>query len=60
VLYYAQVRNAFISGAWVWWVLPPGVLITAATLGFALTGYALEAVLNPRLRGRHSSSAAVH
>jgi ABC-type dipeptide/oligopeptide/nickel transport system permease subunit len=49
VLYYAQARNAFLSGAWVWWVLPPGLLITAATLGFAFTGYALEKALNPRM-----------
>jgi ABC-type dipeptide/oligopeptide/nickel transport system permease subunit len=49
-LYYAQVRSAFLSGAWKWWVLPPGLLITAAVLGFAFTGYALEEVLNPRLR----------
>ncbi len=53
VLYYAQVRHAFLSGAWVWWVLPPGLLITAATLGFAFTGYSLEEVLNPRMRGQH-------
>ncbi|MGQ0569580.1 MAG: ABC transporter permease [Armatimonadota bacterium] len=52
VLYYAQVRNAFLSGAWVWWVVPPGLLITAATLGFAFTGFALEEVFNPRMRGR--------
>jgi ABC-type dipeptide/oligopeptide/nickel transport system permease subunit len=57
VLYYAQVRNAFISGAWVWWVLPPGFLITAATLGFAFTGYSLEEILNPKMRGRHGSGA---
>ncbi len=55
VLYYAQVRNAFLSGAWVWWVIPPGLLITAATLGFAFTGFALEEVLNPRMRGRRSA-----
>lgn len=49
MLYYAQARGAFLNGAW-WWVLPPGLLITAAVLGFALTGYALEEHLNPRLR----------
>ena len=49
-LYYAQVRSAFLSGAWKWWVLPPGLLITAAVLGFAFTGFALEEVLNPQLR----------
>jgi len=50
ILYYAQVRSAFLSGAWVWWVLPPGLVITLAVLGFALTGFALEEVINPRLR----------
>lgn len=50
VLFYAQTRSAFISGAWVWWVLPPGFLITAATLGFAFVGYSLEEALNPRMR----------
>lgn len=49
-LYYAQVRSAFLSGAWKWWVLPPGLLITAAVLGFAFTGFALEGALNPRLQ----------
>lgn len=49
-LYYAQVRSAFLTGAWKWWVVPPGLLITAAVLGFAFTGFALEEVLNPRLR----------
>jgi peptide/nickel transport system ATP-binding protein/peptide/nickel transport system permease protein len=34
----------------VWWVLPPGLMIVAASLGFALVGFALEQRLNPRLR----------
>jgi peptide/nickel transport system ATP-binding protein/peptide/nickel transport system permease protein len=50
VLYYAQVRGAFLSGAWLWWVIPPGLLITLAVMGFAFSGYALEDVLNPRLK----------
>ncbi len=52
ILYWAQVRGAFLSPAWVWWVLPPGLLISFSTLGFALIGFALEQVLNPRLRNR--------
>lgn len=52
ILYWAQVRGAFLSPAWVWWVLPPGLLISFSTLGFALIGFALEQVLNPRLRTR--------
>lgn len=52
VLYYAQARGAFLTGAWLWWVLPPGALITLSVLGFALVGYALEYQGNPRLQ-RH-------
>jgi peptide/nickel transport system ATP-binding protein/peptide/nickel transport system permease protein len=50
VLFYAQARGAFLSEAWVWWVLPPGVLITAAVLGFALVGFDMERIVNPRLQ----------
>jgi peptide/nickel transport system permease protein len=50
ILYYAQARGAFLSDAWIWWVLPPGLLITTLVIGFAFTGYSLEEILNPRLR----------
>jgi peptide/nickel transport system ATP-binding protein/peptide/nickel transport system permease protein len=50
ILYWAQVRGAFLTPAWLWWVLPPGLMIVAASLGFALVGFALEQILNPRLR----------
>jgi len=50
MLYYAQARNAFLTGAWLWWVLPPGLMIAASVLGFALSGFALEDSLNPHLR----------
>jgi len=50
VLYYAQTRGAFLTGAWVWWILPPGLMITLTVLAFALTGYTLEEIINPRLR----------
>ncbi|HEX5590105.1 MAG TPA: ABC transporter permease [Candidatus Limnocylindrales bacterium] len=50
MLYWAQVRGAFLTPAWLWWVLPPGLLIAAAALGFALLAFALEQRINPRLR----------
>lgn len=53
VLYYAQIRGAFLNGSWPWWVVPPGLLISSAVLGFALTGRAIETYLFPRLR-QHS------
>lgn len=55
ILFYAQSRSAFLTGAWVWWVLPPGGLITLTVMGFALTGFALDSLLNPRLAGRRHS-----
>jgi ABC-type dipeptide/oligopeptide/nickel transport system permease subunit len=50
ILHYAQMRGAFLSGAWLWWVMPAGLMITLASLGFTLVGYGLEEVYNPRLR----------
>lgn len=50
ILYYAQARGAFLTGAWIWWILPPGIMITFTVLAFALTGYTIEEILNPRLR----------
>jgi peptide/nickel transport system permease protein len=57
MLFYAQARSAFLSGAWLWWVVPPGLMITAAVLGFALLGLALEDALNPNVR-RHTATSA--
>ena len=31
-LYWAQTRGAFLTPAWKWWVLPPGLLIMLASL----------------------------
>jgi len=35
-----------------WWVIPPGVSIALISLSFILLGYALDEVLNPKLRQR--------
>jgi ABC-type dipeptide/oligopeptide/nickel transport system permease subunit len=35
-----------------WWVLPPGLSIALLSLSFILLGYALDEILNPRLRMR--------
>lgn len=50
ILFYAQARGAFLNGSWPWWVLPPGMLISATVLAFVLLGRSLEDVLMPRLR----------
>ena len=40
----------YFSTAWTWWLLPPGLAITLAVLGFSFLGVGLEPVLNPRWR----------
>lgn len=35
-----------------WWVIPPGLCIAFLALSFIMIGYALDEVLNPRLRMR--------
>lgn len=49
LLYYAQIRGAFVRGMW-WWIIPPGLMITLTGLGFLLFGISLEEYFNPRLR----------
>ena len=39
MLYYAQARHAFLSGSWPWWVVPPGLMITASVLSFAFLAF---------------------
>jgi len=50
MLHYAHARSAFLTDAWLWWVLPPGLCIATVVLGLALIGYALEERARPRLR----------
>lgn len=47
----AYAFGAFYKGAW-WYILPPGLCILAMVLSFSLVGYALDDVLNPKLRRR--------
>lgn len=35
-----------------WWIVPPGLSIAAISLSFILIGYALDDILNPKLRER--------
>ena len=46
-LFWAQ-QYGFDYGDW-WWVLEPGLIISIVATGFALIGYSVEEVMNPRL-----------
>lgn len=49
MLHFGFVAGAAGRGAW-WYLIPPGLGIVIIVLGFVLTGHALDAILNPRLR----------
>jgi peptide/nickel transport system permease protein len=51
MLSYAQAANAFSLGLH-WWIVAPGLCIVVVVLGFTLLGYALDDVMNPKLRKR--------
>lgn len=49
ILYYANSRSGFLTDAWMWWIIPPGVCIVVVVLAFSFIGYFLEEKVNPRL-----------
>lgn len=56
ILFYANARSAFLTDAWLWWVLPPGLCIAAVVVSFAFLGYAMEERVDPRLRSNLPAS----
>jgi peptide/nickel transport system permease protein len=49
MLFYAQTASALQVGAW-WWFLPPGLMIALVGAGLSFINFALDEVINPRLR----------
>jgi len=39
ILFHANARTAFLTDAWLWWILPPGLLIALSVLSLALIGH---------------------
>jgi ABC-type dipeptide/oligopeptide/nickel transport system permease subunit len=44
-------HGAFENFAW-WWAIPPGLAITFVTLAFVFLGFAIDEIVNPKLRRR--------
>jgi peptide/nickel transport system permease protein len=51
MLYNGYNFGGFASRAY-WFIVPPGLCIVLVVLGFTFISYALDDVLNPKLRGR--------
>ena len=51
IIFDAFEQGALSAGLW-WWIIPPGVCICLVTLAFTMCGYALDEVLNPKIRER--------
>jgi peptide/nickel transport system ATP-binding protein len=58
MLSLAHARSAFLTDAWLWWVLPPGLAIALTVLAFALLGFAFEERARPALRLRRRAVPA--
>ena len=51
ILDFAFSSGAAYAGQW-WWIVPPGLAIVFVVLAFTLCGFALDEILNPKLRER--------
>jgi peptide/nickel transport system permease protein len=47
----AFTAGALTAGYW-WWLIPPGAMIVIVVLAFTMCGYALDEIINPKLRTR--------
>ncbi len=43
-----EQQSIYFSDMWTWWVLPSGIAVTLAVLGFTFVGVGLEPNFNPR------------
>ncbi|MBE3575265.1 MAG: ABC transporter permease [Firmicutes bacterium] len=51
ILHDAMANGAALQGMW-WWIVPPGLLIALMGMTFAFVGFAMDTILNPKLRTR--------
>jgi ABC-type dipeptide/oligopeptide/nickel transport system permease subunit len=57
MIQFASERGAFLTGAWKWWILPPGRCVALVVCSFAFIGIGLEERFDRRLA---SGRAGIH
>ena len=49
ILFWAQVSQALLVGAW-WWIVAPGVCLALLGAGFVCINFGMDVITNPRLQ----------
>ncbi len=49
ILFWAQVSQVLLVGAW-WWIVAPGVCLAMLGAGFAFINFGMDVISNPRLQ----------
>ncbi len=49
MIQFATDRGAFLTGAWKWWIVPPGLCVALVVCSFAFVGLSLEERMDRRL-----------
>ena len=52
MIQFASDRGAFLTGAWKWWIVPPGLCVALVACSFAFVGLGLEERADRRLARR--------
>jgi ABC-type glutathione transport system ATPase component/ABC-type dipeptide/oligopeptide/nickel transport system permease subunit len=50
ILFHANARAAFLTGSWVYWIMPPGLAVSLTVLALAFIGFGYDGSVAPRLR----------
>ena len=50
IIYYAQAKNALLTDAWLWWIIPPGLCIIVVACALMMISYGFEEKMDRRLR----------
>ena len=49
MIYYAQAKNALLTDAWIWWIIPPGLSIALISCALVMVSYYAEERADHRL-----------
>ena len=52
MIYYAQAKNALLTDAWLWWIIPPGLCIALISCSLVMVSYYAEERADKRLEVR--------